>query len=330
MSLSRIVRFHELGGPEVLRLEQGHISAPGPDEARIRVRAIGLNRADVMFRRGRYLEKASLPSRLGFEASGVVEALGPGIHTLAIGDAVGVVPGASLGLYGTYADHLVIPTRYLLKQPESLSDQEAAALWMSYLTPYGALVEVANVKAGDWVVISAATSSVGLAAIQIVRQLGARPIATTLTSDMCDALLEASAEAVIATREEPLAQRLMEISGTGIDVAFDAVGGSLVAELAEAMAIRGRIIIHGALSDEPTPFPLKLALRNSLTLRGYVYTEVTRNAASLARAHTFITRGVAEGTIRPKIDKIFTLDEVVEAHRYLESGQQLGKIVMTT
>jgi len=104
----------------------------------------------------------------------------------------------------------------------------------------------------------------------------------------------------------------------------------VVAGLAEAMAIRGRIIIHGALSDEPTPFPLKLALRNSLTLRGYVYTEVTRNADSLARAHTFITRGVAEGTIRPKIDKIFTLDEVVEAHRYLESGQQFGKIVMTT
>ena len=101
MSLSRIVRFHELGGPEVLRLEQGHISAPGPDEASIRVRAIGLNRADVMFRRGRYLEKASLPSRLGFEASGVVEALGPGTHTLAIGDAVGVVPCGPLGLYGT-------------------------------------------------------------------------------------------------------------------------------------------------------------------------------------------------------------------------------------
>ncbi len=182
----------------------------------------------------------------------------------------------------------------------------------------------------DWVVISAASSSVGLAAIQIARQAGARPIATTLTSAKRDALLAAGAYAVIATQEESLVQRLQEHTGGMLNCAFDAVGGPQVVDLAEAMVAKGNIVIHGALSSEDTPFPLKLALKKSLTFRGYVYTEVTKNTDSLARAQHFIAQGIASGTLRPHIDRTFSLDEVVDAHRYLESSQQFGKVVLTT
>ena len=187
-----------------------------------------------------------------------------------------------------------------------------------------------RLMAGDWVAISAASSSVGLAAIQVARQAGAYPIATTLTSAKRDALMEAGAYAVIATQEEPLEQRLQEHTGGMLNCAFDAVGGPQVVDLAEAMASGGRIVVHGALSPQDTPFPLKLALKKSLTFRGYVYTEVTKNTECLARAQDFIAQGIASGTLRPHIDRTFSLDQVVDAHKYLESNQQFGKVVLTT
>lgn len=328
--MSRIVRFHSLGGPDVLRLEEREIPEPGAGEVLIKVEAIGLNRADVMFRTGRYLENATFPSQMGFEAAGTVLATGPGVEGVRAGDAVGVLPGFDTSKYGTYADHAIIPQAYVLPQPPGLTNIQAAGLWMAYLTAYGGLIEAGRLLAGDWVVISAASSSVGLAAIQIARQAGAHPIATTLTSAKRDALMEAGAYAVIATQEEPLGQRLQEHTGGRLNCAFDAVGGPLVADLAEAMAPGGNIVIHGALSPEDTPFPLKLALKKSLTFRGYVYTEVTKNTDCLARAQDFIAQGIASGTLRPHIDRTFSLNEVVDAHRYLESNQQFGKVVLTT
>lgn len=328
--MSRVVRFHSLGGPDVLRLEEREIPEPDAGEVLIKVEAIGLNRADVMFRTGRYLEKATFPSQMGFEASGTVLATGHGVEGIRGGDAVGVLPGFDISKYGTYADHAVIPQAYVLPQPQGLTNVQAAGLWMAYLTAYGGLVEAGRLMANNWVAISAASSSVGLAAIQIARQAGARPIAITLTSAKRNALMEAGAYAVIATQEEPLEQRLLEHTGGRLNCAFDAVGGPQVVDLAEAMAPGGHIVIHGALSPEGTPFPLKLALRKSLTFRGYVYTEVTKNTNCLARAQDFIAQGIDSGTLRPHIDRTFPLDEVIDAHRYLESNQQFGKVVLTT
>lgn len=327
--MSRVVRFHELGGPDVLRLEQRAIPVPAAHEVLINVIAIGLNRADMMFRTGQYLEKAQPPCLLGFEAVGTVVALGTSVDGFAVGDMVGVLPGFELGKYGTYAEHALIPASHVFPQPAGLSPVEAAGLWMAYLTAYGGLVEAGRLKRDDWVVITAASSSVGLAAIQIARQVGARPIAVTLTGDKRDALLAAGAEAVISTSEERLPERLAALAPQGIQCAFDAVGGPQILDLAGAMARRGHIVVHGALSPEPTPYPLKIALRHSLTLRGYVYTEVTGDPIALERARGFIAEGISAGFLRPHVDKVFALGDVVAAHRYMESGQQFGKIVMT-
>lgn len=328
--MSRVVRFHSLGGPDVLQLEERATPTPKAGEVLIKVEAIGMSRADVMFRTGRYLEKATFPSQMGFEASGIVLAVGADVDHVSEGEAVGVLPGFNVSQYGTYGDHAIIPHAYVLPQPQGLTHVQAAGLWMAYLTAYGGLIEAGGLKAGDDVVISAATSSVGLAAIQIARHAGARPIATTLTSANREALIAAGAHDVIATEEEPLSQRLREYTDGALNCVFDAVGGPQVIDLAEAMAPNGRIVIHGALSPEDTPFPLKLALKKSLTFRGYVYTEVTKNLDNLARAQGFIAQGIAAGTLRPHIDKTFALDKVIDAHRYLESNQQFGKVVLTT
>lgn len=328
VAMSRVVRFYELGGPDVLKIETRDIPAPEAGEVLVQVDAIGLNRADVMFRRGQYLEKAVLPSQLGFESVGRVMACGAGATRFRDGDKVSTLPGFDLSRYGVYADHIIIPEAHLLRHPDGLSDTEGAALWMACLTAYGGLMEAGGLRQGDWVLVSAATSSVGLAAIQIAKYAGASVVATSLTSAVHKTLLAMGADVVIATREEPLEEKLMASVGGRLNVAFDAVGGPDVVDIAEAMAPDGRLVIHGALSPESTPFPLKIALRKSLSFRGYVYTEVTSNPDTLARAHRFLSEGVAAGALRPRIDRIFSLDDVVKAHEYLESNQQFGKVVM--
>ncbi|MBM3604207.1 MAG: zinc-dependent alcohol dehydrogenase family protein [Alphaproteobacteria bacterium] len=329
----RVVRFHELGGPEVLHLEHEPPQAPQRGEVQLRVEAIALNRADAMFRRGTYLEKPIFPARSGCEAAGVVTALGEDVADFRIGERVNVIPGASMAQYGTAADWLTLPARHVVRQPAGLDAPQAAALWMGFLTAYGALIEGGRLAAGQWVLITAASSSVGLTAIQIARAVGARPVATILGERLRPAMMEAGAEAVIASDREDLAARLVEITGDvaaggGLHVAFDAVGGPQITAIAEAMRPHGTIVVHGALSPDPTPFPLKVALRNSLSLRGYVYSEVTSNPDVLARALRFAEEAIADGHLVPRIDRIFPLDRIVDAHRYLESGQAFGKIIL--
>ncbi|HWL56596.1 MAG TPA: zinc-dependent alcohol dehydrogenase family protein [Paracoccus sp. (in: a-proteobacteria)] len=326
----RVVRVHAIGGPEVLRIDQLPVEPPGPAEVGIAVDAIGLNRADVMFRRNTYIEKPVLPSRLGFEAVGRITALGPGVTGFRIGQRVAVVPGAPLGAHGTCADWVNVPVARVLPCPEGLSDIQTAALWMSYGTPYGALIEVCGLSAGQRVLITAANTTVGLAAIQIARAVGAIPIGTVLTENLREPVQQAGAEAVIVMESANLAQGLRQSAPDGIDAAFDAVGGPQVADIAGAMRPGGTIVIHGALSNEPTPFPLKLALRKNLCLRGYYYTTVTDDPAALSRAQAFLEEGIAAGIIAPRIDRCFALADIDRAHAYLESGQQFGKIVVLT
>lgn len=193
----------------------------------------------------------------------------------------------------------------------------------------GPLVHVAQLGAGDTVLIPAASSSVGLAAIQIANLLGATPVALTRRRTKQQALLDAGAAHVVATEEEDLVGRVNEITGgIGARVTFDPVAGPTLVKLAEAAAPGGIIIEYGALSPEPAPFPLFAALTKSLTLRGYVLFEITGDPPRLEAAKKFITEGLASGRLKPIIAKVFPLEEIVEAHRFLESNQQFGKIVV--
>ncbi len=328
--MRRIVRFHETGGAETLRIEAVAEPDPGPGEVRLGVRALGLNRAEVAFRSGRYLERPVLPSRLGYEAAGVGEAVGAGVDGVAVGDAVSVLPLLSMSAHGVAGEFAVVPAALLRPIPTGIWFETAAAAWRQYLTAYGALVEYGRLRAGDVVVITAASSSVGLAAIGLVRSTGGVAIATTRTGAKRDALLAAGASHVVVTDDEDVGPAVTRITaGAGARLVFDAVAGGGLASLAEAAAVGGTIIVYGALSQQFTPLPVLASLGKGLTVRGWTIRDLARDEAALARACGFVADGLAAGRLAPVIARVFPFDEVVEAYRFLESNAQVGKVVVT-
>jgi NADPH:quinone reductase-like Zn-dependent oxidoreductase len=326
----KIVRFHKTGGPEVLQLDDLPLPEPAAGEVRIRVKAIGLNRAEAMFRSGHYLSEPVLPSKLGYEASGIVEAVGPGVDPTLIGRTVSTVPSFDIGVYGVYGEVAVVPVHAIATYPDKLSYEEGTSIWMQYLTAYGALINQGHLTKGDFVLISAASSSVGIAAIEIANAEGAVGIAATRTSRKKAQLRDLGAKHVIATTEEDLAARVNEITANaGARIVFDPIGGKGLEALAAATARRGIIFEYGALAAEPTPFPLFTALGKQLTFKGYVLFELVNDPAALAKAKQYVFDRIVSGQFKPRIDKTFPLREIVAAHRYLESNAQIGKIVVT-
>ena len=328
--MARTIRFHRHGGPEVLTIEDIDVAPPGPGEVRIRTRALGLNRAEALFRSGAYIEQAQFPSGIGLEAAGLIESVGKDIEGLSPGDAVSLVPPRSMVSSPVHGELVTVPAELAIKHPPTLSWEAAAASWMQYLTAYGALIDIARLGRGEHVVITAASSSVGLAAIQIANRVGAIPIAVTRTSRKAEELREAGAAHVIASAEEEPENKLREIVGTdGVRVVFDAVAGPAFLPLTAAMARGGILISYGGQSPEATPFPLFNVLSKSLTLRGYLVHEITGNPERLTAAKAFILEGLCDGSLKPIIARTFRFEEIVAAHRYLESNEQFGKIVVT-
>ena len=328
--MPKIVRFHEIGGPEVLRIEEETPRQPGKGEVRLKVQAVGLNRAESMFMRGQYLEQPKLPSGIGYEAAGVVEALGPDVDKSWAGIRVAIIPAFSMNDYAMLGEEALVPVGALGEYPANLSPVEGAAIWMQYLTAYGALIAIAHLGKGDFVVIPAASSSVGIAAIEIAKAEGATSIATTRKSHKKAELFSLGADHVIATEEEDLAARVKEITGgKGARVIFDPVAGPFLEKLAEAAAPAGIIVEYGALSMQPTPFPLFAALAKGLSIRGYIMTEITLNPGKLSVAKKYVYDRLADGRLHPKVAKVFPFSQTVEAYKYLESNAQVGKVVIT-
>jgi NADPH:quinone reductase-like Zn-dependent oxidoreductase len=328
--MSRVIKFAKAGGPEVLEFIEMEVPAPGPQEVRIKVKAIGINRAESMWRNDKYVESPIFPAGLGYDAAGIVDAVGKDVADFAVGDAVSTIPAFSLNTYFTYGEVILAPDHAVVKHPESLSFVEAASVWMMFLTAYGALVFDAQVKAGDFVIIPAASSSVGLAAIQIANYAGATPIALTRTSEKKKRLQEAGAVHVIATQEQDMVAEVMRItSGHGARVAFDPVGGADFPKLITALAFQGIAYIYGALSEDETPIPVLEMIRKMTVVKGYSIRLAVGDAERRNVAVEYVTKGLARGALRPVIDRTFKFDDMVEVHRYLESSGQFGKIVVT-
>lgn len=328
--MTRAVRFHEYGDPKVLRIEDVDVPAPAADEVQIAVKAIGLNRAEVMFRTGRYLQEAVFPSQLGYEAAGFVKTLGAEVTGFTENDAVSVIPTLDMSRWPTYGEVINIPAKFVVKHPARLTFEQAAASWMQYVTAWGALVEQGKLGAEDFVIVSAASSSVGIAAIQVARSVGATVIATTRTSAKAQPLKDAGAHHVIATTEEDMVSRVREITnGKGGRVVFDPIGGPAIAQLADCMSFGGILLEYGALSTDEGTFPQFSLLGKCLTFKGYLYIEVTSNDDLLERAKEFITEGLESGALVPVISRTFKFDQIQDATRFLESNEQIGKIVVT-
>ncbi|RMI42224.1 NADPH:quinone reductase [Actinomadura harenae] len=329
--MTRTVLFHELGGPEVMRLQDVEIGDPGPGEVRIRVDAIGLNRAEALFRSGQYIEPVKrFPAKLGYEAAGVVEAVGEGVEGIEVGQSISTMPAFSQNDYGVYGERAIVPAHAVLDRPDFVNAVDGAAVWMPYVTAYGGLVEVGGMRPGDTVVLNAASSSVALAALQVAERTGATAIALTRGESKKEALLKLGAEHVIVTDTEDMVERVRELTdGRGAEFVFDAVAGPGVLDLMKVVAPNGTMLEYGMLSGQPTPFPGFDLGMPPISMRTFTMRETAHDPERMRRAVAYVNSGLRSGAFRPVVDRTFDLEDIVEAHHYMAANTQIGKIVVT-
>ncbi len=328
--MPKTVMLRAVGGPENLEIREAATRAPEEGEVKLKVEAVGLNRAELMYMGGYYFEQPSLPSRIGYEAAGVIEAVGPGVDANWVGKRVATIPGYSMNKNGVLGEEAIVPASSLAEYPEKLSAAEGAAVWMQYVTAYSALILHDGVRKGDAVLITAASSSVGLAAIQIVKAEGGLAIATTRRGNKRDALLAEGADHVIATEEEDLVERVEQITGGKlVRTVFDPVAGSFIEKLAKVTARDGTIFEYGALSMEPTPLPIMDMIGKAIGVRGASLTQVSRDPETLKKAKQYVVERLEDGRFKPKIAKTFAFKDSVAAYQYMQSNEQIGKVVIT-
>lgn len=331
--MSKVVKFNAFGGPEVLNIEAEPLREPQAGEVRIKVQTLGLNRAEVMYRTNAYTEQAQFPSRIGYEAAGIIDAFGAGVSGLQVGDRVSTIPGFSLNQYGVAGESAIVPALHVAKYPDQLSPAEGTSIWMQYLTAYGCLIEFGKLKQGDVVAITAASSSVGIAAIQMVNDAGGVSIAITRKADKRDRLIEAGAQHVIVTEAESMAEQVHAITnGKGSDIVFDPVSGPYLAQLADVVASEGLIVEYGWLDTSAPPvFPVVPAIVKGFRVQGFHLSfHVVAHSERLQAGIHYINQRLQSGAFRPLIaEKQFTLNQIVDAYRYMESNEQLGKIVVS-
>ncbi|KAM3096904.1 zinc-dependent alcohol dehydrogenase family protein [Phormidesmis sp. 146-35] len=338
--MPKVVKFYEFGEPDVLKLEEEPLRQPQAGEVRIQVQALGLNRAEVMYRTNSYPEQAQFPSRIGYEAAGIVDAIGEEVTEFQVGDPCGIsigarvstIPGFSLNQYGVAGEVAIVPATRIARYPEQFSPEEGTSIWMQYLTAYGALVEFGKLKQGDVVAITAASSSVGIAAIQMVNDAGGTSIAITRKADKRERLIQVGAQHVVITDEEDMVEQVNRITnGKGAEIVFDPVSGSYLEKLADIVAPEGLIVEYGSLAEGTPVFPVVAAIVKGFRVQGFhLGYHVTAYPERLQAGISYVNQRLQSGAFRPLIaEKRFTLDQIVDAYRYLESNEQLGKIVIS-
>ncbi len=327
----RAAWFEGLGDPSIITLIDVPARPPGPGEVRLDVTSAGLNRADANYRRGRYLVKSPGKSRSGFEGGGIVAAVGPEVTRWKVGDRVGVLPSSfDVVSEGTCAESMTVAADALVPTPTNVSDRDAGSIWMQCLTAWGALVEIAEIGPDDWVVVPAASSSVGIASIQLCRARGAKVIATTTSQAKVAALRRFAPDAIIDTRSEPYVDRVLALTdGRGARVIFDPIYGPIVNDHIKAACREAIVFVYGALDSAPLALGLGGMLRKQIRLQGFTLGPLLGDPARRDRALRDITRLLEAGALTPVIDSHFPLERIQDAHRRLESNQQIGKIVVT-
>jgi NADPH2:quinone reductase len=330
MSLrAKTVRITAFGGPEVLAPGELEVRAPGPGEVCVEVAAAGVNRADLLQRRGVYPAPPGVPADVpGLEYAGRVAAVGEGVREWKVGDAVmGIVAGGAL------ATHLVVHAREAIAVPRGMSLTDAAALPEVFLTAYDAIVTQGGLASGDTLLVHAIGSGVGTAALQLARALGARTLGTSRTAGKlvrCEALGLAPDDGLAVTDARFAEQVQALTGGRGVDVVLDGVGAAYLEENVRALAPGGRVVVIGLLAGASAPLPLGLLLQK----RARVFGSVLRSRPleeKIALARLFSQRLLPlfeRGVLRPVVDAVLPMRAAQEAHARLEAGDSFGKIVL--
>jgi NADPH:quinone reductase-like Zn-dependent oxidoreductase len=340
----RAVVIREHGGPEVLSFEERPVPEPGPREARIRVRTVGLNHLDIWVRVGVPGHVFPLPIVPGCDVAGVVDALGPGASGFAVGDDVIVAPGRScgrcvacragddpvcksFGIVGESTDGgcqelLVVPDHQMFPKPTELDWAQAAAVPLTFLTAWHMLKRRANVQPGEWVLIHAAGSGVSSAAIQIALLFGARVLTTAGSDEKCSRGIALGAEEAINYRTSDFLTEVRRITGgRGVDVVIDHLGGETFERSLRCLVKGGRYVTCGATAGYELKTDFRLVFFKSLSILG----------STMGGSHELATvlSLVSQGRLRPVVDRVYPWEQVAAAHGRLESREAFGKVVLT-
>ncbi len=324
MAKTHAIRFHETGGPEILQWEEMEVGAPGASQVRIRHSAIGLNFIDTYHRTGLY--PVSLPSGLGLEAAGVVEAVGPGVTELKVGDRVAY----GTGPIGAYAEARVIPAEKLLTLPDAIDDRTAAAMMLQGMTAQYLLRRTHRVQAGETILVHAAAGGVGLILVQWAKHLGATVIGTVGSDDKAKLARAHGCDHIILYRQENVAERVREITrGAGVPVVYDGVGKDTFMASLDSLAPRGMMVSFGNASGAVPPFePVLLSQKGSLFLTRPTLMHYTATRADLLATARDLFEVVGKGAVKVEVRQTFPLKQAAEAHRALESRRTTGSTVL--
>lgn len=329
MSKYRVLEFDSLGDRLGLVSRSTHFPAVGEREVLYRVCAFGLNQADLLLMEGRHYVTSDLPLRFGYEASGEVVEVGRSVSRFKPGDRVACIPNVD-GPFSVAGEYALAHETFLTPWPEGFTAIEAAGFWMQYLTAYFPLRELFPVKAGDWVLITAASGGTGLGAIRMAKLLGARVMATTRTESKHGLLLAHGADEVLPTDAPMLAADVRRMTGNGARLICDSMGGPFVAQLVDALADRGIMYVHGGLSgSNQLSIPVLSLVRRGAGLFGYSLINELRMPGALERGRDFVLDAIARGLLpAPTIDQVFPFSEVERAYARMKSGVQQGKIIV--
>ena len=321
--MEHAVRIENTGGPEVMRWVPVEVGDPGPGEVRIRHAAVGLNFADTYFRTGLY--PAPLPNGLGVEGAGVIEAVGPGVADFELGDRV-TYTGSPLGAYSTAR---VMPADSLIRLPDNIDFETAAAMTMRGLTTAYLLRRIHPLEAGDTVLLHAAAGGVGLLFCQWAALLGIRVIGTVSTHEKAEVARAHGCSEVIVYREQDVAAEVRRLTdGAGVPVVYDSIGATTFETSLDSLARRGLLVCFGTASGPiPQIDAMKLAVKGSLFVTRPALADYIADSAERAALAGELFDHVGSGRIRVEINQRYDLADCVEAHHDLEAGRTVGSSV---
>ncbi|MBM7059164.1 zinc-dependent alcohol dehydrogenase family protein [Pseudomonas sp. UL073] len=335
--MSRMIRFHQFGPAEVLKIEQADVAQPGPGEVLLRAEAIGVSWFDVLWRQNLSPCQTRLPAGIGHEVAGEVLAVGSDVTDFAVGDKVASFMAHSPNEYPAYGEQVLLPRGSLVRYPEQLSAAQASVHYTALLTGYFAYVDLAHIQPGQSVLLTDAAHCNGPAMVQLGKALGATVYAATKDAEDREFLLGLGADKVIVTEEEDLVGRIAKFTNErGVDVVLDGLGGPQMCLLGDVLAPRGRLILYGLQGGNDTPFPACAAFQKNIqffvhclgNFTGKPDLNIPQDEVALQRALTAINQMTRDGLLQTQIGKTYPFASVVEAHRYMESCPKDGRVVL--
>ncbi|OHC48239.1 MAG: alcohol dehydrogenase [Pseudomonadales bacterium RIFCSPLOWO2_02_FULL_63_210] len=335
--MSHMIRFHKFGDADVLQYEELPTPTPGPGEVLVRVQAVGLSWSDVLWRQNLAAEQARLPAGMGSELAGTIEALGEGVDDLELGTPVASFPASTANRYPTWGDLVLMPRYALTRYPEVLSPLQASVHYTALLFAYFALIDLSKLQPGQHVLITEASHCLAPQTVQLAKALGANVIASTSEAGNREFLRELGADKVVVTEEQDLVLEIERYTdGKGVEVILDQCAGQQMKLLGDVAAQRGKLIMCGVNGGNDTAFPACAAFKKHmqffrhcvLDFTGLPELGIEPNQEAVQRALQHINQLTADHLLTPVIDKVFTFDDFIAAHRYMETCPNRGRVAL--